>query len=90
MSSHRSLQVDIMTIDKVTAYSSGEEDELWFIPIVFDDASLPAPSPQGTSPHLGGDGCAAFALLTTRSVAHHTTAAAYEGEGVAVPAPAPQ
>jgi hypothetical protein len=88
MPSHRSLQVDIMTIDKVTAYSSGEEDELWFIPIVFDEASLPAPSPQGTSPHLGG--CAVVALLTTRSVAHHTTAAAYEGEGVAVPAPAPQ
>lgn len=42
-------EVDIMTIDKVTAYSSGEEDELWFIPIVFDDASLPAPSPQAAA-----------------------------------------
>jgi hypothetical protein len=80
-----------MTIDKVTAYSSGEEDELWFIPIVFDDASLPAPSPQGASPTTWASaGVPVVALLTTCSVAHHTAAAAYEGEGVAVPAPAPQ
>jgi len=32
-----------MTIDKVTAYSSGEEDELWFIPIVLNDPASMAP-----------------------------------------------
>jgi len=39
-------EVDIMTIDKVTAYSSGEEDELWFIPIVLNDPASMAPIQQ--------------------------------------------
>jgi hypothetical protein len=72
-----------MTIDKVTAYSSGEEDELWFIPIVFDDSSLPASSP----------GAYSLLAITTLARAHlsvTTTTAAYEGEGMAVPAPPEQ
>ena len=41
--------VDVVTVDKIAAYSSEEEDELWFIPTA-PERDMPSIATHGSTP----------------------------------------
>jgi len=60
--------VDITAVDKIAAYSSGEEDELWFIPIVLEDTSAPPTEQPATDSAAAAAAAGAVTAMPTETV----------------------